>query len=85
MSKTIYSEPYAMLLAWLKQGRRMEGVSIRQLADLTKHAKSVIGRIETGERRLDLLEFIQICKVLGLDPHEGFSILCDAVERGRSP
>ena len=27
-----------------------------------------IGKIERGERRVDLIEFVDICEVLGLNP-----------------
>lgn len=29
----------------------------------------IVGKIETGERRLDVLEFIDYCETLNADPH----------------
>jgi hypothetical protein len=37
-----------------------------------KRAHSYVGRIEVGDRRLDLPEFIEWCELLGADPVETF-------------
>jgi hypothetical protein len=34
-----------------------------------KRPRSFIGRIEAGERRVDVIEFIEIARVLGADPY----------------
>jgi transcriptional regulator with XRE-family HTH domain len=81
MPNAIYGDKYEALLTWLKRGRRMEGVSIRGLAELTDQPKSVIGRIETGERRLDVVEFVEICIALDLDPKVGIGELYEALKR----
>ncbi len=40
----------------------------RDLAKRLRRAPSVIARIETGERRLDVIEFIGLCRALGAMP-----------------
>ena len=30
----------------------------------------LVGRIETGQRRVDLIEFVWICRVCGVEPEE---------------
>lgn len=75
MDKAIFSEDYKLLLAWLKAGRERRGLTIRGLANLLNESHAVIGKIETGERRLDVFEFVQLCQALGLKPAEGIQIL----------
>lgn len=36
---------------------------------------SWIGKVELGERRLDVVEYVRYCEALGADPHEGVGLL----------
>jgi len=38
-------------------------------------AHPLIGKIETGDRRLDILEVMLYCEALDLDPHEVITFL----------
>lgn len=71
MQKTITSRPYQSLLAWLKNARNEQGLTMRELGAMIDEPHSFIGKIETGERRLDIAEYVQLCKALSLDPAEG--------------
>jgi transcriptional regulator with XRE-family HTH domain len=75
MLKSNYSKTYAQFLSWLKEGRVEKGLTIRQLAELLGEHSSVIGKIEVGERRLDIYEYCQYCNALGLDPKKGLDVL----------
>jgi len=69
--KTIYTEESKQLTAWLKAERARSGLTIRQLATKLGWASSIVGKIEQGERRLDVIEFIVYCESLGADPAQG--------------
>lgn len=69
MKKTIYSAESEILIAWLKQQRQLAGLTQRELARLLGVHHSIVGKIETGERRLDLIEFIAYCESLNSNPH----------------
>lgn len=47
------------------------------MAELLDEHSSVIGKIETGQRRLDLYEYCQYCDALGLDLMEGLVFLSE--------
>ncbi|WP_342032989.1 helix-turn-helix transcriptional regulator [Pseudomonas migulae] len=32
--------------------------------------QSFVSKYERGERRLDVIEFLEVCELLGADPHE---------------
>jgi transcriptional regulator with XRE-family HTH domain len=75
MQKTIHSSEYAVLLNWLRRQRIDNGLTMRQLAEKMGIHHSWIGKVEQGERRLDIIEYLRICDALQLDPHEGLNII----------
>ncbi len=75
MHKTITSDKYLSLLAWLKNSRVEQNISMRDLAIKIDEPHSFIGKIETAERRLDVYEYVNYCKALKLDPAAGLKYL----------
>lgn len=67
--KTIYSEPYQTLLALLIQARRDLPLTQQQLSRRLERPQSYVSKVERGERRLDIIEFLLICMHLETDPH----------------
>ena len=55
-------------MAALVEARSKAGVTQRELARRLNRAHSYVSRIEKGDRRLDVPEFLQWCEVLGADP-----------------
>jgi transcriptional regulator with XRE-family HTH domain len=55
-------------MAALVEVRTKAGVTQRALARRLARAHSYVSRIEKGDRRLDVPEFIQWCEVLGANP-----------------
>jgi transcriptional regulator with XRE-family HTH domain len=41
-----------------------------ELANRLGRTQSLVSNYERGQRRLDLPEFILVCRALGVDPHE---------------
>lgn len=68
MAKTLRSRGHKALLAVLVASRREAGLTQRQLAERLRWPPSVLGKIEVGERRLDLMEFTAIARALKLEP-----------------
>lgn len=75
MEKTIYSNNYLKLIEWLKASRQEKELSMRDLAEILDVSHSWVGKIEQGERRLDVLEYVRLCKALGIDASKGLSKL----------
>jgi transcriptional regulator with XRE-family HTH domain len=55
-------------MAALVDVRTKASVTQRELARRLGRAHSYVSRIELGDRRLDVPEFIQWCEMLGTDP-----------------
>lgn len=73
--KTIYSKENEKLTAWLVSHRLACGTTVRQLADTLGWPSSIVGKIFTGDRRLDVVEYAQLCQALGVDACEGLKYL----------
>ena len=75
MQKSIYSANYKKLLDWLREERLTKGMSMRELAEKMDCPHSLIGKIEQGERRLDVVEYVQYCSELDIDPKIGIDVI----------
>lgn len=71
MYKSLNSPEHQRLTSWLKLVRERHGMTMRDLAEKLDTPHSFVGKTEQGERRLDVVEFIQYCEALGVDPLEG--------------
>ena len=57
--KTIYTPPYELVVAKMRQARLASGLSQEDLADRLGRTQLWVSRTERGERRVDLLEWIE--------------------------
>ena len=71
MTLSINSKDAETLLAWLKDQRQSRGMSMRELGDLLGVPHSFVQKVESGERRLDVVEYVWYCKALGISPMDG--------------
>ena len=65
-AKTIFDTRYDQLISDLVKIRHEKGFSQRSFAAKTGYSTCFIGRTETRERRLDLIETIDYMRHLGL-------------------
>ena len=68
MQSSRFDPRYKKLQELLRQYRQMRKLTQLQLAEQLKRPQSFVAKYESGERRLDLVEFLQIAEVLKLDP-----------------
>ena len=68
--KALRSRRHRALCAALAVARKAAGLSQNELASRLKTSQTVIARIEIGERRIDVIEFIDLSRVLKIDPRE---------------
>ena len=61
---------YDHLRKWLKEARKASGLSIRELGDRLEVHHSIVGKIESADRKLELFEFINYCEALGIKPSD---------------
>lgn len=75
MKTSPYSPQYEELRSWLKNEREARGLTLRDVAKIVGRHHSIIGKLEQSSRKIDIVEFVEYCQALGLDPHEGLRII----------
>jgi transcriptional regulator with XRE-family HTH domain len=65
MPKTIFSPEQERFLELLRRTREEAGITQVELAVKLKVPQSFVSKVESGERRVDLVELQRICKALG--------------------
>lgn len=77
LRKTLRTREHRKLVAILVAARKEAGLNQRGLAARLKRPRVFVGRNEAGERRIDVIEFIAIARVMGVDPRQLFAKLLD--------
>lgn len=67
MAKTVTNSAYRALLKRLVEARRAQGMTQEALAAKLGRPQSFVAKFEGGERRLDVIEFLRIAKLLKAD------------------
>lgn len=81
MPKTLRSPRQRRLIELLIEQRKKAGLSQAALADALGRYQSVIAAMESGSRRIDVVEFLDIAEVVGFDIHE----MIDALLATKTP
>ena len=68
MVNSVFSPRYRQLLKTLVAARREIGLSQAALAARLDRLQTFVSKYERGERRLDVVEFIDVASALELDP-----------------
>ncbi|NSX54124.1 helix-turn-helix domain-containing protein [Parasulfitobacter algicola] len=66
MAKTIRSKGHETLCQALIEARKSAGLTQAELADRLRCHQSFVARIESGERRIDVVELIVLTRALGI-------------------
>ncbi len=63
-------ERYIDLEKALTTARVRKGLTQQQVADHLARPQSFVSKYESGERRLDVIEFLDVCASIGISPVE---------------
>ena len=75
LRKTLRGRGHRKMIELLVAARERAGLTQRDVAARLRRPHSFVGRIEAGERRVDVVEFIEIARVLETDPQVLFGNL----------
>jgi transcriptional regulator with XRE-family HTH domain len=64
-----------LLLKMLKEARLAAGLRQLDVAQALDRPQSYVAKIESGERKIDFIEVVDLCKVLDLQPEQLFKKL----------
>jgi transcriptional regulator with XRE-family HTH domain len=66
--KSTFSDDYQRVLEALLAARKERGVSQVMIAEALGKPQSYVSKTESGERRLDIIEFVAVCRAIGVSP-----------------
>ncbi|MEI6515920.1 MAG: helix-turn-helix domain-containing protein [bacterium] len=78
---SLYSESPCTLRNWLRTNRQARHLTLRTVAARLGVSHTWVSKVENGERRLDVFEYVNLCFALGLNPRAGLDLIITA----RSP
>lgn len=70
VKKVLYERSYATFTNLLKEERGEAGLTQAELAKKLRRPQSYVSKYERAERRIDVVEFLEIARAIGFDPGE---------------
>ncbi|MFU1479557.1 helix-turn-helix domain-containing protein [Roseovarius sp. C7] len=80
MAKTIRSKGQTALCQALADARIKSGLTQKELAAKLRHHQSFVARVESGERRIDVVELVVLARAIGCAAADILSIVEEATE-----
>lgn len=81
MPKSVFTDAYRSLIDILITARTEAGVTQAELSRRLGKPQPFISKIETGVRRIDVVEFCVIARAIGADPLQLFEKFAMALPR----
>ena len=75
LAKAIRSKRYKALIGLLVARREAAGMTQSDLAARLGKSQSFVARLEGGQRRISVVEFMMLAKILRFDPYKLISTL----------
>jgi len=72
LEKTLGNDRHKALVAFLINKRQEAGFTQAEFAKRLGEYQSFVARLESGQRRIDVIEFEVFASILGFDPSEFF-------------
>lgn len=69
MAKSLHTSEYEAFRKLLLTAREEAGLTQLEVATRLSKPQSFVAKYEGGERRLDVIEFMEICEALKVDPN----------------
>lgn len=67
MESSIFGEKYTLFRELLVEARQLKKITQIELASALKKPQSFVSKYESGERRIDVIEFLEISEALGIN------------------
>lgn len=74
-TKTNHERGYRKLCQLLREWREEAGLTQREVGERLRKPHSFVHKSETGERRIDPVEFHRLCEAMDLDAVDCFKML----------
>jgi transcriptional regulator with XRE-family HTH domain len=77
MAKSVFGGGHQDLVQVLIDARKSSGLTQEQLAQALGKEQQFVSLIENSQRRVDVLEFVAICRAMKLNPERLFGLLLE--------
>lgn len=68
MAKSLHTPEYEYFRLLLVKARENSGLTQSEISARLSRHQSFVAKYEGGERRLDVVEFVAVCKALDIEP-----------------
>ncbi|MHC4424607.1 MAG: helix-turn-helix domain-containing protein [Planctomycetota bacterium] len=75
MTRSIFTTKYKHLCDLLIQARESKDLTQAQVAERLNRPQSFVSKYENGERRLDVIEFLEVVAALGVEAESLLKII----------
>ena len=79
MTKSLHTPQYEHFRLLMVLAREQAGLTQAQVANMLNKPQSFVSKYEMGERRIDIVEFVQLCRVIGIDPLSIFNAINEKI------
>lgn len=79
MTRSVFLAPYQFLLSKLIEARLSAGIKQSELAAKLGRPQSFVSKFERGERRIDVIEYLLICRALDIAPEKVLKAVADTL------
>lgn len=83
MQKSLRTPRQILLQTLLVEARKAKGLTQAELAEALSKPQSFVAKYENGERRIDVVEFVDITAVLGIAANDLLAKIEPAVAKTR--
>ncbi len=70
MTKSVFSDKYDRFRRLLVEARKKRDLTQVELSKRLSRPQSFVSKYERGERRLDVIEFFEVARAIGVDPFD---------------
>lgn len=81
MEKSIFSQAYDVFCCVLRETRQAKGITQVEMAKALGKPQSFVAKIEGGERRVDVVEFLALAQCLKVRPEKLLARLTAELKR----
>ena len=67
MTKSVFTAKYSRFRLLMVEARKSAKLTQTELAQKLSRPQSFVSKYELGERRLDVIEFLEVARALGMD------------------
>ncbi|MCX5512874.1 XRE family transcriptional regulator [Kaistia algarum] len=85
MQKSLRTPRQILLQSLLVEARKAKGLTQAELAEALNKPQSFVAKYENGERRIDVVEFVDITSALGVSTADFLARIEPVVIRSRQP